>query len=72
MTLAIYHVTGTAKTLDADDTAVIGVCADGKTEAARIVRERILRDGYTGYTHIKTERIAAGGEWEPGSTLRYS
>ena len=72
MTLAIYHVTGTAKTWDADETAVIGVCADDKTEAARIVRARVLSDGYTGYTHIKTERICAAGEWEPGSTLRYS
>ena len=71
MALAIYHVTGTAKQWDSDEHAVIGVCADGKTEAARIVRARILSDGYSGFTHIKTERIAPAGKWEPGTTIRY-
>ena len=72
MALAIYHVTGTAKTWNTDERCTVGVCADGKTEAARIVRARILSDGYTGYTHIKTERICAVDGWEPGSTLRYN
>ena len=67
MTLVIYHVFGTTD----GERASIGVCADGKTEAARIVRERVLSDGYTRFVHEKTERICAAGEWEPGTTIRY-
>lgn len=71
MALAIYHVTGTAKTWNSAERTVVGVCADGKTEAAKIVRARILSDGYSDYTHIKTERICAAGDWEPGTTIVY-
>ena len=67
MTLAIYHVTCSADS----ERATIGVCADGKTEAARIVRARVLSDGYQTFVHYGTKRVAGPGQWEPGTTIWY-
>ena len=74
MTLAIYHVTCTAD----GDRAVIGVCADGKTDAARIASARVIDAGYGRFVHIGTERVCAvpppsrtRGSWEPGQTIWY-
>lgn len=74
MTLAVYHVHGTVYlpyATEPEDRVCVGVCADGKTEAAKIVRERLLRDGYSRFMHSQTDRVAAAGNWEPGLTLRY-
>ena len=74
MALSIYHVSGTTKETPYSSEVIpfrIGVCADGKTDAARIVRERVLRDGYATFTWRETERVCAAGEWEPGQTLWY-
>lgn len=74
MALGIYHIHGTASGIGGAhaESVAIGVCADGKTEAAQIVRRRILNDGYDNWSQSSCERICAPGEWEPGATLRYS
>jgi hypothetical protein len=74
MALGIYHVTCS---VDGERT-VIGVCADGKTDAARIASARVIDAGYERFIHIGTERICAvpapsrtHGAWGPGQTVWY-
>lgn len=75
--LSVYHVT-LRVTNPTDDPPrrriqfVVGVCAATKTEAVRLVYDRMTSDGYLNPRSERCERVASQGEWMPGNTLVYS
>ena len=68
MAVSIYHVECTVD----GAWSRYGVCADGKTDAARIVQARVKRDGYQRFAHIDTLRVGPNDTgWDIGGTICY-
>jgi hypothetical protein len=64
--LSIYHLSVRAD----DEWLTVGACAASKTDAARLVTERLRADGYASVGINSAGRVAAG-TWDAGTVLVY-